>query len=214
MAEDGLNVVVLENNYYRDRFGKVIFVICLILVAILFLVAIAIYNYINKPPPVTFHVAEEWRVMAPVPKDQPYLTNPEVLQWVSIVIPAAFNVDFLQLDAQVAKNKQYFTDNGYQVYLNQLNNYVDRTMLQSDKMFVHSKPTSAPLIVDKGVLIDRYAWKVQMPINISYAGTKKIPEVNLMLQVLVVRTDTSNNLTGILIDNIIVNPDKIVGSRQ
>lgn len=203
MAEEG-DVVRLEDNFYRDSFGKVIFVISGICVSILFLVAVSLYIFINRPPPTTFRVASEWRVLAPVPIDQPYLSTPDLLQWVSNVVPNLFNLDFLHADTQKDNMRKYFTENGYQVYLNQLNNYVDSTVMTNKKIFTHGAPTRAPAILNQGVLSGRYAWWVQIPVDISYAGGVEIAPVSLTLHVLVVRTDTTNNLMGIAIDNIIV----------
>ena len=208
MTEEGVHVVRLEDNYYYDSFGKVIVVIGCLCLSIIFLGAISLYIFLNKPEPVTFRVAEEWRVQAPVPIQQPYLTNPEVLQWVSEVVPRLFNLDFISINSQLADDKQYFTVNGYQIFLNQLNNYADKKMVQAYKIFVNGEPTSAPIILNQGVLSGRYAWWVQIPINISYAGARDKLDESLTLQVLVVRTDTTNNLTGILIHNVIVEKDR------
>lgn len=207
MAEEGLNVVSIQENFYRDSFGKVVFVIGCVFLSIVFLGAVSLYIFMNRPPPITFRVADEWRVVAPVPIQQPYLSNPEMLQWVSDVFPRVFDLDFLRIDTQLADVKKYFTDNGYQIYLNQLKNYADKNMVQVNRMFVHAEPTRAPVIVNQGVLSGRYAWWVQMPVIISYAGMKEKPDAYLSMQVLVVRTDTTNNLTGILIDNVIVEKD-------
>lgn len=209
MAEEGMDVVRLEDNYYRDSFGKVVFVIICIFLSIFFLAGISIYIFMNQPPPTTFRVAEEWRVVAPVPVQQPYLAEPDMLQWVSEVVPSLFNVDFAYMSGQVADVKKYFTDNGYQIYLNQLNNYADSKVVEANKLFVRGTPTRAPIILNQGVLSGRYAWWVQIPVNISYAGAVETPDVRLTLQVLIVRTDTTNNLTGILIDNVIVEKDKV-----
>lgn len=209
MAEEGMDVVRLEDNYYRDSFGKVVFVIICIFLSIFFLAGISIYIFMNQPPPTTFRVAEEWRVVAPVPVQQPYLAEPDMLQWVSEVVPSLFNVDFAHMSGQVAEVKKYFTDNGYQIYLNQLNNYADSKVVEANKLFVRGAPTRAPIILNQGVLSGRYAWWVQIPVNISYAGAVETPDVRLTLQVLIVRTDTTNNLTGILIDNVIVEKDKV-----
>lgn len=208
MTEKGSDVVRLEDNYYHDSFGKVLFVIFCTLVSILFLVAISFYILMQKPEPVTFRVAEEWRVQAPVPIQESYLTDPEVLQWVSEVVPRLFNLDFINIDSQLADDKKYFTVNGYQIFLNQINNYADTKTVQTYKMFVNGEPTRAPIILNQGVLSGRYAWWVQIPVNISYAGARDKLDESLTLQVLVVRTDTTNNLTGILIHNVIVEKDQ------
>ena len=118
----------------------------------------------------------------------------------------------MHINKQLQDIKQYFTDNGYEVFLNQLKNRFDKADIIKNKIFVRAEPTAAPFILNQGILTGRYAWWVQIPIRISYAGVRILPEAVLTLQVLVVRTDTSNNLTGILIDNVIAESKNRSGS--
>lgn len=208
MAEEALSVVSLSEDFYRDSFGKVIMVIACLCISIAFLIAVSIYLFLNQPQPITFHVAEEWRVQPPVPIQQPYLSEADVLQWVSNVVPKLFELDFMHMDDQIASAKRVFTDNGYLIYQNQIKNIVDIDTLNSGKLFLHAEPSQAPGILNQGVLTGRYAWWVQIPVNISYAGMRNVPDMGVTLQVLVVRTDTTDNLTGILIDNVIVEREK------
>jgi intracellular multiplication protein IcmL len=204
MTEEALCVVKLEDNYCRDSIGRVIFVIAGLGISIAFLLAVSVYLFMNKPQPITFRVAQEWRVVAPVPIQEPYLATADVLQWVSNVMPATFDLSYMHMDEQLEGMRKYFTENGYQVFLNQLSNFVNKDTMQTNKMFTHGEPTGAPTVVNQGVLAGRYAWWVQIPINISYAGLRQTLPVDLQMQVLVVREETTNNLTGILIDNVIV----------
>jgi intracellular multiplication protein IcmL len=208
MAEDELDVVNILDNYYRDSFGRVIFVLCGIVISIILLLCISFYIYLNKPKPIAFKVASEWRVIPPIPIQDPYLSNSDVLQWVSDIMPQLFNVDFMNMDDRLLEAKKYFTESGYEVFLNQLSNYVNKDTLQLGKVFVHGEPSGGPFILSQGVLSSRYAWWVQIPLKITYAGTEYLPQVFLKMQILVVRTDTTDNLTGVLIDNIIVEKGK------
>ena len=204
MPEEDSRIVTLQDDFYRDSFGKVIFIIISICIAIGFVVATAVYLHVTKPSPVTFPVYTEWRVQPDVPLDKPYLTTPEMLQWVSDVIPASFTYDFNQYDVQLKKVTQYFTPNGWKIFLNQLNNYISYTTMINNKLFVNSNPTSAPFVLNPGLLAGRYAWWVQMPIDINFVGYNRSYKQNLTLQILVVRVSTLNNLSGVAIDNVIV----------
>lgn len=216
MAEEEFTIVTIEDNYYRDCFSRVLFIIGCLVASIAALVAISAYILFTEPPPVTFKVAEEWRIVPPVDIQEPYLSEGDLLQWVADVVPRLFDVDFLHIDDQLNQLKQYFTDNGYQVFLNQFNNNVDRDKLQSGKMFATDEITGAPIILNQGLLSGRYAWWVQIPINISYAGMETIPSSSIKLTLLVVRTETSNSLNGVAIDNVLVekgNDATIVSNR-
>lgn len=203
MAEE-FHVVNLRDDFYRDSFGKVVVIIIGILTAIILLVALSIYLYLDKPPPVTFPVDKEWRVIKPVPLDQPYLSRPDLYQWVSDVIQKVFVLDFNHYNDQLKTASQYFTTDGWKVFLNQLNVYANYNNVQAYKLFVNGVPAGAPYLLNDGLLAGRYAWWVQMPITINYAGYSPPPSKTLTLQVLVVRVPTLNNLNGVGIDNVIV----------
>lgn len=203
MAEE-FEVETLRDEFYRDSFIKVICLIGSFIVAFLALVALSIYLYLDKPPPVVFPVQKEWRVQPLVALDKPYLSTTDMLQWVSDIMQKVFTYDFNHYDDQLKNASQYFTNDGWKIFLNQLNIYANYNNVQAYKLFVNSTPAGAPILLNEGLLSGRWAWWVQMPININYAGFSPPPNKTLTLQVLVVRVPTLNNLTGIGIDNVIV----------
>jgi len=207
MAQEGIQDVVFRDDFYRDSFGKIVLIILGILVAIVFLIALSVYLYIDKPAPVTFHVDGDWRVQPPVPLNQPYFQNfhqADMLQWVADSVPQAFHFDFNHYNEQKEAISQFFTPDGWKIFSNQLNIYANYNNVQSDKLFVRAIPTAAPSVVQEGLLGGRYAWLVNIPITISYSGFKPPGSKDLQLQVTVVRVSTLDNLTGVRIDNIVV----------
>jgi intracellular multiplication protein IcmL len=207
MAEE-IDVVKLRDSFYRDSIAKVIFVIASVCGVIAILAALSIYLYLDKPPPITFPVGDEMRVQPPVPLNQPYLSRPDLLQWVADVLPKSFNLDFNYYNDQLKVIQNNFTQDGWQTFLNQLNIYANYNNVQAYKLFVTSTPLSAPFVLREGVIQEtgKYGWWVQMPVTINYAGFKPPPSVNLTLQLLVVRVPTLNNLMGVGIDNVIQAP--------
>jgi len=204
MAEEELQVAELRDDFYRDRFGKVVGIITSLLIAIVLLIALSIYLHISKPKPVYFAVDEDWRIQPAIPLDQPYISTPDLLQWVSEVIPRSFHYDFVHYNDQLSHVSKYFTSDGWKVFLNQLNIYVNYNNVQTNKQFVNASPAGAPYIINQGLLSGKYGWWVQMPITIDYTGNNNIPSKDLTLQILVVRVPTLNNLLGVGIDNVIV----------
>lgn len=206
MAEEEFHVTTLRDTFYRDSFGRVTLVIALLIAAILILFGFSVYLHFAKPKPTLFAVYKDMRVVAPVPLDQPYLTTPEVLQWVADVFPKSFNYDFNHYNDQLASNAQYFTAEGWKIFLNQLNIYVNYNNVQSGKLFVTGVPTAAPTFLNKGILPNtgQYGWWVRIPVRIDYAGYQPPASQTLTWQVLVVRVPTLDNLTGVGIQNIVL----------
>jgi intracellular multiplication protein IcmL len=206
MNETGM--VELRDGFYRDSIGKILFIFLSTLFSILILILLSIYFYMDKPPPITFPVEAEMRVQKPVPLNLPYLSTPDLLQWVANVFPKAFTFDFNNYNDQLKTNANAFTTDGWTAFLNQLNIYANYNNVQAYKIFVTAEPFSAPFILREGVLPDsgKYGWWVQMPVTISYAGFKPPSTVNITFQVLVVRVPTLNNLMGVAIDDVIQAP--------
>lgn len=206
MNDEAFEVVRLRNDFFRDGFYKVMLALGLILVALSLLVITSLYLFLSKPSPIMFTVADnEWRILPPIPLDKPYLQTADLLQWVSQALPASFNYDFINYMNQLKKMQHYYTPEGWKKYLDLLNNYANFNTVQSEKQFISGTPLGAPFIVNQGLLQGRYAWWVQMPINVSYSNASGGGrQQNITFQLLVVRVPTLNNLDGVGIENILV----------
>lgn len=207
MAEDDQYVVELQDRYYQDSFGKLVLIIVSIIAGIVLLVGVSFYLHLNKPHPKTFPVGAEWRIQPPIPLDQPYLSTPGLTQWATDAVRNLFVFDFNHYSDQLKALTPYFTDDGWKVFLDQLNIYANPDNMPVDKTFVQGEVTGAPVILNQGILVGRWAWWVQIPfdINYAYAGNTKLPSTqSVTLQILVVRVSTLNNLQGVAIDNMVV----------
>lgn len=204
MAEEELQVIRLRTDFYRDGFTKVFIALCIVFTAIVILVATSIYLFVAKPPPVNFSTDNEFRVVAPVPLDQPYLATADLTQWVSETVPNVFNYDFLNYASRLKTNQSFFTPNGWKQFNSILNTYASFTMVTNGKLFVSTSPNGAPFVVNQGLLNGRYSWWVQMPLNITFGSRERGYTQTITLQVLVVRESTLNNLSGVVIDNMII----------
>lgn len=204
MAQEALQILGLKEDFYRDSFGKVIFIVISMIIAIILLVTLSVYLYLNKPRPTTFPVDQEWRVQKSVPVNQPYPLTPDMLQWMTRVFNEIFVLDFVRYQKQVIDYSRYFTDEGLTIYKNQLNNFANYNNIQTNHLFVTATPTAAPTIINQGLLAGRYAWWVQVPITINFYGFQTSSSKQITFQVLVVRVPTLNNIAGVAIDNLVV----------
>lgn len=208
MAGEEVQVVRLRNDFYRDGFYKVLLALAILIMAIVLLTLLSVYLFLFKPPPVNFKADNEWRLLPPVPLDQPYLTTPDLIQWVTEALPASFNYDFINYTSQLKDKAQYFTPNGWKKFLDQINTYANYNDIQTQKLFLNASAAGAPFVLNQGLLEGKYGWWVQMPIIIRVISIDKNYPQHLVIQALVVRVPTLNNLDGVGIDNIIVSKGK------
>jgi intracellular multiplication protein IcmL len=196
--------MTLRDDFYRDSFGRVIFLITSIVTAIVLLSILALYLFIQKPKPITFVVNQGFRIQGNIPLDQPYISIPDLLQWVNDTFAKVFILDFVHYPDQLNSYRPYFTEDGWKVFLNQINNYASKDLVTDNKLFVSATPTAAPVIFGKGLVTGRYGWRVNVPLSINFNSDRQNTTTSLTLQILVVRVPTDNNLSGIAIDNVIV----------
>jgi len=208
MNDNELVEITLQDDFYRDSFTKVVLVIIAMVIGIALTVAMACYLYLHQPAPKYFHTDNEFRIVASIPIDKPSLKNPEVLQWVSNIVSKVFIYDFNHYQSQLERAKPYFTADGWQNFLNQLNIYANETKVESGKMFVSGVPAGAPIILNDssigGLVSGRYAWLVQIPVDINYAyagSDQQLPQT-LTLRIMVVRVPDLDNLDGVAIENV------------
>lgn len=205
MAGDELQFISLRDDFYRDGYYKTLAAAGVLLIAIALLVSVSIYLQLSKPDPVVFRTGDEFRTVLPVPIDKPYVSQADLIQWVSEALPTAFIFDFINYNQQLKNISQYFTVNGWKTYTDQLKQYADYNAFVARKLFSDAEPAGAPFILNQGLLPGNiYGWQVQMPINLEYSSVNRGDTIPLVLQALVVRIPTLNNLSGLAIDKLTI----------
>lgn len=200
-------IIRLRDDFYRDGFHMTWLSIALTLGAIGLLIIVSLYFFLHQVLPITFPVYDGFRVRGDVPVDKSYVPAADLVQWVSTVVPELFSTDFINQDQYLQNVGHYFTANGWAKYTNVVNIFMNHDDIVKNKYFISPTAAGAPVILNQGIIDGKYAWWVQMPINVSYSGGVDgiVRHTKLITQTLVIRVPTLNNLTGISIENIIVN---------
>jgi intracellular multiplication protein IcmL len=204
MAGEELEIVRLRNDFYRDGFYKVFTLLSMLLSAIVLLLIGSIYLFVSKPYPVGFFTDNDLRAFAPVPVTKPYIKQADLIQWVSQILPQAFTFDFVNYNNEINQLQQYFTPRGWSALLTQINIYANASTMQTARQFVNASANGTPTIPNQGLIDGKYGWWIQMPLTLHKLTVSRHDELSITIQALVIRVPTLNNLTGIQIENIIV----------
>lgn len=217
MDEESQVIIRLKSDFYRDGFARAFFAFVLILFVILSMLVLIVGFIVTKPKPLVFATDSDWRVVAPIPVTQAYPATADLIQWVTDVIPSSFSVDFFNYSEEMKQSEKVFTADGWKKFLIQSDSYIGQKVVIDNQVFVTANPAGAPFILNQGILNGSYSWWIQMPLNLSYSGADNNATIPLILQILVVRTSTLNDLRGVQIGNIIVRKgtgDQIIAHRQ
>lgn len=208
MANDAVELVRIRTDFYRDNYRRVI---SLLLLAVITIVALAIglvYLVTHPPAPKYFATDSQGRLIQILPLDEPNLTTASVLQWVNIAVISVFTYDFVNYRQQLQAASQFFTPDGWQDFLGAIKSTQTLNDVIAKKLVVSAVATGAPVVLQEGNLQlgfeKRYAWRIRMPMLITYQNAAQVTQQNVVATILVVRVSTLDTPKGIGIAQLVV----------
>jgi intracellular multiplication protein IcmL len=206
MAEKkgALKYILLRNAFYRDGYKRILFSVLLMLLVDVALVYGIFYKYTHPPEPQYFAATAAGRIIQIHPLSDPVLTDQEVLQWVSVAVQKMYEIDFLHWRDQLQQISNYFTPYGWRTFSAALKKSDNLNTVTKLKMVAQAQITAAPEIVEKAIVGGSFAWKIQVPVLVSYENSSRSPITQAMdITLLVLRVPVQQNPDRIAINNFI-----------
>jgi intracellular multiplication protein IcmL len=206
MAEDALTAVALRNNFYRDGQRKMIVVLLVSMIANVLLASMLGYIITHPPAPKYFATSINGRITPLFPLNEPNQSDSAVLQWANQAAIAAFTYNFVNYRTELQAASGFFTADGWDQFLAALQQSNNLDAVRAKKLIVSAVATRAPIILQKGILNGNYAWRVQMPLLVTYQSASEFSQQNNVVTMLITRVSTLNSPRGIGISQFVVGP--------
>lgn len=206
MPEDALTNVVMRNNFYRDGQRKMVLILLISVAANFFLTSMLVYLVSHPPAPKYFATSINGRITPLFPLNEPNQSDSAVLQWANQAAIAAFTYNFVNYRAELQASSGFFTADGWDQFLNALQQSNNLEAIKAKKLIVSAVATRAPIILQKGILNGRFAWRVQMPLLVTYQSASEFSQQNLVVTMLITRVSTLNSPRGIGIAQFVSGP--------
>jgi intracellular multiplication protein IcmL len=129
--------------------------------------------------------------------------------WSSRAAIAAFSYNFLDYQDDLQQMRQYFTAAGFDNYLEALQQSGNLDTVLSKRLVVKGVVTEVPVIVQHGLIKGRYAWKIEIPMLISYVSANETLEQPILVTMLISRVPTKDKPQGIAIAQFVVEDRKL-----
>jgi intracellular multiplication protein IcmL len=204
MKEDALQVVKLRNDFYRDNYRKVVAALLLSFFIILILAGALFYIVTHPPAPRYFATSNDGRIVPLIPFDRPNLTNPTLLEWANTAATAAYSYNFVNYRQALQQAADYFTPEGRQMFFNAVKSSNNLQAVVAKKLIVSAVATGVPVVLEQGVMLGRYTWKVQIPMLITYQSASQFSQQSVTVTMVVVRVSPLVSPRGIGIAQFIV----------
>lgn len=204
MADDAVEVVRLRNDFYRDNHRKVMMALLVAIATIILLCGTLSYVVTHPPAPKYFATSIDGRIIPIISLSQPNMPPSALLLWANQAATAAFTYDFVNYRQALQSASAYFTPEGWRDFLNALTSSNNLNAVLTKKLVVSSTATGAPVILQQGVLNGVYAWRVQMPMVVTYQSASQVAQQNVTVTMLVMRISTLNSARGVGIAQFVV----------
>ena len=204
MANDALEVVQIRNEFYRDSHRKVVGALLLASLVIILLLGSFVYLISHPPKPRYFAISSDGRLTPIVPLDKPNITPSSLLQWANTAAIAAYSYNFVNYHQELQAASEFFTPEGWSAFMEALNSSNNLSAVIAKKLVVSAVATGAPVPLEEGVLNGTYAWRVQIPLLVTYQNQKDFSQQSVVVTMLITRIPTINSARGIGIAQFVV----------
>lgn len=204
MADDGLETVTMRTDFYRDSYRKIMGALLLAILVIAVMASVLIYIVTHPPAPKYFATSIDGRISPLIPLDQPNLSTSALLQWANTAAVAAYTYNFVNYREALQAASEYFTPDGWSSFLSALQGSNNLNALITKKLIVSAVATGAPVVLQQGLLSGTYAWKVQMPMLVTYQSASQFSQQSVTVTMLIERISTLSSVHGIGIAQFLV----------
>lgn len=191
-----------EYTFYKHAFEKSISAIVLLSVGFGLYVTVDVYKAITHKDTIeTFFVTNQNNQIIPIkPVNEPY-NEGDVINWASKSIMDIYTLSPMDFRKRVMSDfQQYFTPDALKQYREAIGPRLSQIANNSESMT--ATPAGSPVIINKGVLDNRYYWQIMLPIQITHTeGNQRVTELRRVVMN-IVRADQTRYPNGLVFTSV------------
>ncbi|MBS0286294.1 MAG: type IVB secretion system apparatus protein IcmL/DotI [Proteobacteria bacterium] len=180
-----MEMVMLRNYYYFSTYRRLMIVCLCLLIIIIALAFFLRYETKRLIAPRYFATTIEGAPLPLIPLNQPNMQDNALKTWAMEAAVEAYNVNFANYRTAIQRARNYFTPDGYELYLKAIKESRNLDAVKRKKMIVHAQINGQPQILndtsrDPSFNVNgAYAWRVQIPIVVTYENSNPSDKIVL-----------------------------------
>jgi intracellular multiplication protein IcmL len=165
---DALIAVLKRNAFYKRQYLLALCALCLSFIMMVVLGWVLYFLLQHPARPLYFATDKVGRLIQIVPVTQPNMTTQQVITWAIRAVEDIYSYDYVNYHSQLQSAQKYFTNYGWTKYMNALTLSNNLLALEQRKMIIIANVVEQPTLLAQGLLGGSYAWKLQMPVLVTY----------------------------------------------
>lgn len=200
---EAIEAILARNKFYKDSYRMVTIGLIGSSIILMMLIGLIFYMITHPPAPRYFATTNDGKRLIIVPLDQPNLSTSQILQWADTAAIAAYTYSYSNWRKQLQDLSEYFTPEGWRDFINALDSSNNLDAVKSKKLIVSANTTGPAVLVKEGLFNGRYAWKVQVPLLVSYQNSRQFTQQSILATLVIVRIPTLTSERGVAVVQLI-----------
>ena len=197
-------IVLLRCEFYKDRYKRTLIYFIVMLLLNIGMGALVAYTYIKPRGRYYIPATNDFRLLNIHPLSDPVVNDEWVQQWATNAVLSAYNIDYIHWQQEMQVASANFTDDGWNTFLDKFKSSNNLSSILKLLMIADTSITGAAQIQSKGLLPSGYyAWKIQVPVLVTYIGNATTIRMPESVTLLVVRQPVNKYPDRIAINNFI-----------
>lgn len=136
---------------------------------------------------------------------KPNMSNDQILHWANTAVVTIFSYDYSNYKEALQQASTYFTPAAWKQFQEALTKSSNIKIVVENKIKTTVTLLEPTRIMEQGVAFGRYAWKVQIPADLTYTDTKTnsiIKTEHMITTINIIRVPNKINPQGVAIHAI------------
>ncbi|GJD89410.1 hypothetical protein BHAOGJBA_2937 [Methylobacterium hispanicum] len=192
-----------RSAYSRERF---IFLLRTLYCALGLIALLTVANvYLAVRPVETKVIAKDpmGGVRELVTLEKPLNSQNEMLTWATSALTGAFTLSFSNYPQQLQDIRFNFTEPGWKGFQEALRGRGVLDAIINSKFVSTAVPTAAPVVVQQGLIGGKYAWRIEIPMLVTYESASGRASQSFLVEATIIRRPETENLQSLGIQSIV-----------
>jgi intracellular multiplication protein IcmL len=173
VAKQGLEHIIIRNQFYYQNYRGIVLTMLLLFVILFGLLGFALYQRLTPPKPLYFATSPDGRPIPIIPLRESLYTPDFVLEWAKKAVIATYSLDFVTYRQSLQEAQAYFTWKGHADFMEAYRQSNNLEAVKNRKQVVSAEIRGPGQVLSNGLNENGiYAWKLTIPITFVYENSE------------------------------------------
>lgn len=202
----GAGLVIERALFYRDGYRKMMKI--LIYMSIILFLAVMVIGFqawlYSTKENKYFGMSPTGSIVPMVPYSEPTVSDARVLQIVGDAATCMYTYDYVNWRSQLMNGcRNKFTNEAWDKIAAELAASKMLKLVTGERLVLSATRINSPVVVDRGVINGVRAWKIEVPIRVTYSGRQNIQNEDYLVKMTVIRANQTEFADGIAISSFV-----------